>query len=187
MTADPPADREAEPRTEAGKRLAADLRRVYEVGCDDAIRAIEEEAARLVSPADREGLPDEAAVNEWPGGGGRVSSLGSSYPEEANRWIADDAGAWVVLYAPRSQYDGLRRLGLAGQREDASLDAAWRARGPVRRHLMRAGWFRDEAQAQREADRLILTVLTGDRFDVDEDHLTPEQRALHATLRESKP
>lgn len=49
-------------------------------------------------------LPDEAEIGRWPGGGGRVSNMGDGH------WITDPDGGWVVLYAPRSHYDGLRRV-----------------------------------------------------------------------------
>lgn len=49
-------------------------------------------------------LPDETSIENWPGGGGRVSSWGDG------RFQIEDGGAWVVLYAPRGSYDGLRLI-----------------------------------------------------------------------------
>jgi hypothetical protein len=58
--------------------------------------------------------------------------------------------------------------------------------------LMRAGYIKVNPGmipsettvelARREAANIILTALTGERYDLDFDHLTPEQNRIKETL-----
>ena len=65
-----------------------------------------------------------------------------------------------------------------------------RAEREVQYLILRAGWFRPTAagqgQARTAAGEIVLTVLQPElRWDIDEDHLTPEHRAILAALAAS--